>query len=146
MKRIGEPWRPGRPYRDRMGAYGIIVGRDGHLLLVDERGELQLPGGGIDPGEGPVQALHREAREETGWRLGGLRRLGAFQRYVYLPDYGFWARKVQHIFLARAVRPLGPPSEAWHVPLWMSPGDAARKLDVEGDREMVHRAIHARLI
>lgn len=146
MKRIGEPWRPGRPYRDRMGAYGIIVGRDGHLLLVDDRGELQLPGGGIDPGEGPVQALHREAREETGWRLGTLRRFAAFQRYVYLPDYGFWARKVQHIYLARAICSLGPPLEDWHVPLWMAPADAAEKLDVEGDREMVRRAILRGLI
>jgi 8-oxo-dGTP pyrophosphatase MutT (NUDIX family) len=51
MRRIGEPWLPGKPYKDRMGAYGIIVSRDGQLLLVDERGELQLPGGGIDPGE-----------------------------------------------------------------------------------------------
>ena len=146
MRRIGEPWLPGKPYRERMGAYGIILGRDGHLLLVDERGELQLPGGGIDPGEGPLQALHREVREETGWRVGDLRRLGAFQRYVYMPDYGFWAHKVQLIYLARAVVPLGPPTEGWHVPLFMKPRDAAERLDVEGDREMVRRALRLGLI
>ena len=146
MKRIGEPWLPGKPYRERMGAYGIIVGRDGYLLLVDERGELQLPGGGIDPGEGPVQALHREAQEETGWRIAGLRRLGSFQRFVYMPDYGFWAHKVQQIYLARAVIQLGPPTEGWHVPLWMKPAEAARLLDVEGDREMVSSAIRQGLV
>ena len=146
MRRIGEPYRPGKPYRDRMGAYAIIAGRDGMLLLVDERGELQLPGGGIDPGESPVQALHREVQEETGWRITGLRRIGAFQRFVYLPDYGFWARKAQLIFLARAVRPLGPPTEDWHVPLWMDPWTASRRLDVEGDRTMVRAALDRGLI
>ena len=146
MKRIGEPWLPVRPYRDRMGAYAIIVGADGALLLVDERGELQLPGGGIDPGESPVRALHREVQEETGWRIAEPMRLGAFQRFVYMPDYGYWARKSQAIYLARAVRPLGPPTEGWHQPVWMAPEDAVRKLDVEGDREMVARALWLGLI
>lgn len=146
MRRIGEPWRPGKPYRDRMGAYAIIVGRDGNLLLVDEEGELQLPGGGIDPGESPVQAMHREAREETGWRISELRRIGSFQRYVYIPQYTMWARKSQLIFIARAVRPLGPPTESWHIPLWMAPEVAAERLDVEGDRHMVRKAIQSGLI
>ena len=146
MQRIGEPWRPGRPYRDRIGAYAIVVAADGMLLLVDDEGELQLPGGGVDPGESPVQALHREVMEETGWRIAGIRRLAAFQRYVYLPDYGYWARKVQLIHLARAVRRLGPPTEHWHLPFWMAPGDAAAKLDVAGDRAMVRRAIGLGLI
>ncbi|MEM1299223.1 MAG: NUDIX hydrolase [Pseudomonadota bacterium] len=146
MIRIGEPWLPGKPYRDRMGAYAIVVGQDGALLLVDERGELQLPGGGIDPGESPVQALHREIMEETGWRIAEPRRLDAFQRFVYMPDYGYWARKAQLIYTARAVRPLGPPTEDWHQPLWMLPEDAARHLSIKGDREMVAQAMKLRLI
>ncbi len=129
-----------------MGAYAIIVGRDGNLLLVDERGELQLPGGGIDPGENPMQALHRETREETGWRITGLRRLGAFQRFTYMPDYEMWAHKRQLIYLAQAVRPLGPPTEGWHQPLFMPPDVAARRLDVEGDRHMVSEALARGLI
>jgi len=146
MKRIGEPWLKGRPYRDRRGAYAIIVGRDGHLLLVDERGELQLPGGGIDPGEAPLQALHREVMEETGWRIAEPCRLGAFQRWVFMPDYDLWAHKIQLIYTARAVRPLGPPTEGWHLPVFMPPAQAARSLDVEGDREMVRLAIRLGLV
>lgn len=146
MRRIGEPWLKNTPYRDRMGAYAVIVGRDGNLLLVDERDELQLPGGGIDPGESPIRALHREVQEETGWRIATPRRLGAFQRYVYMPDYGYWAHKVQLIFIAQAVRPMGPPTEDWHVPVWMAPADAGRKLDIEGDRAMVSHALRRGLI
>lgn len=138
MRRIGETVRPGISYRDRRGAYGLIL-RGGKLLCVWQEDELQLPGGGIDPGESPLQALHREVREETGWRIGGLDggpplRLGAFQRYVWLWDYKYWARKVQTIYLARAVARLGPPLEPGHRPVWLSPEEAARQLHVEGDR------------
>lgn len=146
MQRIGEPWQSGKPYRDRLGAYGIIQARDGTLLCVDERGELQLPGGGIDPGESPLRALYREVIEETGWRVAYPRRFGAFQRFVYLPDYGYWARKSQAIYLAQAVRSLGPPTEDGCQPVWMAPDVAARKLDVEGDRVMVARALRLGLI
>ena len=69
-----------------------------------------------------------------------------FQRFVYIPQYSMWARKSQLIFVARAVMPLGPPTEAWHIPLWMPPDVAARRLDVEGDRFMVQKAIRLGLI
>ena len=146
MRRIGEPWRPGKPYRDRIGAYAIIAGGDGHLLLVEQDGELQLPGGGIDPGESPLRALHREVREETGWRIGAVRRIGAFQRFVWMPEYLIWARKVQLIFLARAIAPIPGPIEQGHIPVWSSPDTAAETLDVAGDRAMVRHAIHQGLI
>ena len=145
MRRIGEPWAPGRPYRDRPGAY-VLALREGRLLAVRQDGELQLPGGGIDPGESPVRALHREVREETGWLVAAPRRIGCFQRYAWLRDYGYWARKVQAIYLARAVRRLGPPTEPGHVPVWLDPRRAARALDIEGDREMVRVALARGLI
>jgi len=146
MRRIGESWRADTLYRDRRGVYAIIVGADGCLLLVDESGELQLPGGGIEPGESALQALHREVMEETGWRIEPVRRFGAFQRYLWLPDDGYWARKIQSIYLARAVRPLAPPTEDWHQPLWMASEEAARRLDVAGDRAMVNHALALGLV
>lgn len=145
MRRIGESWRPGIAYRDRIGAYGLVL-REGRLLAVWQRGELQLPGGGIDPGEQPIAALHREVREETGWRIAGPAggpplRIAAFQRYVWLWDYEYWARKVQLVFLARGVARLGPPEEEGHVPVWLVPAEAARRLHIAGDRVTVAAAI-----
>jgi len=144
MRRIGESWAPGIAYRDRPGVYAIAL-RGGRLLAVWQDGELQLPGGGIDPGESPLAALHREVIEETGWRIAGAdggppRRIGAFQRFVWLTDYHYWARKVQAIYLARAVVPLGPPTEAGHVPVWLSPREAERRLHIAGDRAMLAEA------
>lgn len=145
MRRIGEAWLSGKPYRDRPGIYAIIRGPGG-LLCVDQEGELQLPGGGIDPGEQPIAALHREVWEETGWRIGDPIRLTGFQRFAFLPDYQYWARKTQAIYLARAIRRLGPPQEEGHMPMWLSPDEAQHRLSVEGDRWAVGLARRLGLI
>ena len=154
MERIGAPWRPGRPYRDRIGVYAVVVGRGPRggvrLLCVRQetptKSELQLPGGGVDPGEHPLPALHRELREETGWIVGQPRRIGAFQSFSWLWDNRYWARKVHLVYLVRAVRRDGPPSEPGHEPLWLAPEAAARRLDIPGDRAIVHRALRQGLI
>ena len=46
-----------------------------NLLLTHQNApepEFQLPGGGIDPDEHPIKALHREVMEETDGSLIGL--------------------------------------------------------------------------
>jgi 8-oxo-dGTP diphosphatase len=142
MRRFGEAIVPGQRYRERPGAYAVIL--DGGDVLVTEqtapRLEFQLPGGGIDPGEGALAALHRECLEETGWRIRPLRRLGAFQRYAYMPEYDRWARKVCHVWLARPVMRVGPPKEAGHTAVWMPVATALLMLASDGDRHFLRLA------
>jgi 8-oxo-dGTP pyrophosphatase MutT (NUDIX family) len=45
---------------------GVLIHEDRVLLLLNERGEWDLPGGRPDPGEDHRVALEREVREETG--------------------------------------------------------------------------------
>lgn len=45
---------------------GVLVRRGRVLLLRNGRGEWELPGGRLDDGEAPEEALVREIREETG--------------------------------------------------------------------------------
>ncbi len=136
MRRFGEAVRPDRTYRTRPGAYGVI--RDGGDVLITEQAEpvreFQLPGGGIDPGEGALRALHRECLEETGWRIAVLRRLGAFQRYTYMPEYDLWARKICHVYLCRPVLRVGAPVEPGHAAYWMPLATAVRQVGNDGDR------------
>jgi 8-oxo-dGTP diphosphatase len=143
MRRYGDPPVPGRAYRQRLGAYAVI--REGGDVLVTEQDapehEFQLPGGALDPGEGAVRALHRECLEETGWRIQVLRRLGAFQRYAWMPEYGIWARKVCHVYLARPVLRLGPPAEPGHRAIWMPIPTAIALVANDGDRAFLRAAI-----
>jgi len=45
---------------------GVLIAADCVLLLLNERGEWDLPGGRPDPGEDHDAALRREVREEAG--------------------------------------------------------------------------------
>lgn len=141
IRRFGEKPQAGQRYLMRHGVYAILPLRD-QLLLTwqdDPHYELQLPGGGIDPGESPIHALHREVMEETGWSVASPRRLGAFRRFTYMPEYDMWAEKLCHIYVARPVRRIGPPTEADHTPMWSDPTLAIEKLYNEGDRYFVSR-------
>ncbi|WP_171230133.1 NUDIX hydrolase [Ruegeria sp. HKCCA4008] len=136
IRRFGETPETGRKYTRRVGVYALLP-RGGQLLLTcqTEPGpDLQLPGGGIDPGESPISALHREVYEETGWHVANPRRIGAFRRFTYMPEYDLWAEKVCLIYRARPVRRKGPPSEAFHEALWMEAADAVELLGNDGDR------------
>ncbi|MEX5597818.1 NUDIX hydrolase [Pseudophaeobacter sp. C1-32P7] len=141
IRRFGKPPEAGRSYRLRPGIYALLP-RDGQLLLtcqMDPGPDIQLPGGGIDPGESPLPALHREVYEETGWSIAAPRRLGAFRRFVFMPEYDLWAEKLCHIYMARPLRRLGPPLEPGHEALWMPAGEAVTHLGNPGDRHFVAR-------
>lgn len=121
LPRLGVPPRGERTYQRRPGAYALLV-RGDHVLLTrktDGTRERQLPGGGIDPGESQIAALHREVAEETGWTIGQPRRIGAYRRFAWLPDYGFWAEKICHIWLARPIIRHGAPTEPNHCADWV---------------------------
>lgn len=135
MRRFGDPARAATRYTTRPGVYAMLV-RDGAVLLTRQtspRPEFQLPGGGIDPGETPLMALHREVFEETGWTLATPRRLSVHRRFTWMPEYGLWADKVCTIYLARPVRRRGPPAEEGHSAVWVPAGTAAGLVASPGD-------------
>jgi 8-oxo-dGTP diphosphatase len=136
IRRYGEPVDPARRYRLRPGVYAILP-KGGDLLLTfqaEPRPEIQLPGGGIDRGEDPVRALHREVYEETGWHIAAPRRLGAYRRFTYMPEYDLWAEKLCQVWLATPTRRIGPPVEAGHTALWATPAEALRLIENDGER------------
>lgn len=135
IRRFGAAVRPNISYKLRPGAYTVLV-RNGRVLLTHQEGpkpEYQLPGGGIDPGEHILPALHREVLEETGWRIANCRRLGAFRRFTYMEEYDLWAEKICHIYTARPSRRVGTPIEAAHTAIWTTPEEAVELLANEGD-------------
>lgn len=141
IRRFGTPPKQDADHKLRRGVYALLPMGD-ELLLTFQGGmfdEFQLPGGGIDPGESPLRALHREVLEETGWTIATPRRVGAFRRFCYMPEYDIRAEKLCEIFVARPVRRLGPPREPDHEAVWMNAVDASRLLANAGDRHFAAR-------
>ena len=135
IPRFGPPPSRELTYTLRPGAYAILP-RAGKVLLtsqIQDPDDIQLPGGGIDPGESPLQALHREVLEETGWVISKPRRLGAFRRFVFMPEYDLMAEKLCHIYVAFPCMKKSEPTELDHVIQWATPEKAAQILGNAGD-------------
>ncbi len=69
----------------------IAVDAEKNVLLVKQYRQpvdkdlLEIPAGGIDPGESPEEAVKRELREETGYLPNRIEKLGGFYT---VPGYG----------------------------------------------------------
>ena len=146
IKRIGEAPQRGQSYKVRAGAYAILPIKRRFLLTaqITDIVDIQLPGGGIDPCESPLQALFREVREEIGWSISKPRRLGAFRRFVFMPDYDLWAEKICHIYVAHPARYIHAPSEPDHETLILDTDDALAALGCDGGRSFLARYVGGR--
>ena len=121
-------------YRPRQGAYGILL-RDGRIAVVQvgyTKFTYDLPGGGIDEGETPEQALKREYLEETGLevKVGGL--IAEFNHYMVHDDgtpYNNHARVYEVEFVAE--RPQAKVEDD-HELIWLPPLEVIKRLKREG--------------
>ena len=100
--------------------------------------QWEFPGGKIQPGETPEQAVTREILEELGVLATPLERLGETRhRYAH-------GLEVELVFIRCALASHEfRPSEAVHEIRWAEPGSIDQRTLLEADREFV-RALAAR--
>ncbi len=141
MRRFGDKIQPDIRYIDRPGAYAVLE-RGGRILLTHQahpRPEFQLPGGGVEAGETPIRALHREVMEETGWRVDIRARLGCYQRYTFMVEYNLWARKICHVFACRPTRQVSQDLEEHHENHWVAVDQAMQFISNPGDQTFLRQ-------
>lgn len=131
---FGQP-EPGRSYPDRPAAF-VILPRDGLIAVARVTfegggGRLDLPGGGLDPGESAEDAAVRECGEEVGLRV-------AVEAEVARADHFFTNEdgssvNTRGIFFAARLEAEAAELkiEDDHALEWMTPRDALIGLDRE---------------
>ena len=126
-------------YRDRPCVYAIAYNDSGELLVARARGNLMLPGGGIDEGETAEDALHREVLEETGWRIDNLRPVAQANEYMISKRKDRATNKLAQFFRVDARGQLHAPLEDDHQPLWIPRKTAINDLHHQFFRWAVER-------
>ncbi len=100
---------------------------DGLIAVVRTPSGVFLPGGGLEQGEDPGQAVQREVAEECGFILKNVTQLGKAIEIVYSSDEGTCFEKVSTLFEAHLDR-LVPRGEPDHELTWLTNSEAASML------------------
>jgi 8-oxo-dGTP diphosphatase len=89
---------------DRPGSYAIMPrGQEIVLVRIISWGKYFLPGGGIEAGEYPEEALLREIQEETGFLVSALEKICEAAEYVYSPVVGTYLNKQGLYYTAKII-------------------------------------------
>jgi 8-oxo-dGTP diphosphatase len=128
---FGDP-EPGRTYRDRPAAFGIVE-RGGEIALVriekpNHPAWIDLPGGALDPGEDARQAVVREFGEEAGLKVEPREAYAhADQRFINTDGEAFNNRGT-FFTLTLLSEDAGLKIEDDHALVWLAPADALVRL------------------
>lgn len=89
------------PYT-RYGARGIVARSDGKIALFykAKMNEYKLPGGGIDPGEQPIDAFKREIMEEVGCEICNIKPLGYTEERKGKTNF----KQISFFFIAKFIK------------------------------------------
>lgn len=115
----------GQRYVVRPSAYAVIRNDRGHFAVVATPWGRFLPGGGLQPGEIPEQAIVREALEECGLLVRPGSRIAVAVQLVYSIEEHTYFEKPSVFLGAIVERANLPTSESDHQLLWVSAETAA---------------------
>ena len=130
-----ESAKAGVAARSHIIAKALVIGPDGTVLVLrrspddeDAPGRLDLPGGGIEPGESYVEAVAREIQEESGITVSvkDLTLGYAFTRYDELKNL----QRIRLLYVAHVVDPAVQLSHE-HDAYWWRTLDELEKLFAE---------------
>lgn len=113
--------RIGRNAPIRLTVTAVLPDEQGRFLLVRraDNGQWVLPGGGVDSGERVVEAVVREAEEETGIHVMPVNLIGIYSDPNVIISYEHGARKYQVVSIMFLCEPMhGEPHTTEETTAW----------------------------
>ena len=122
----------------RPSAYALFAGADGRVAVVKTERGYFLPGGGVEPGEAPAEAVAREVSEECGLlvRVGSWTVRAVDLVYSPLEKTHFEKRS---FFFDADIEGLGVAASAQNGPHWLAVDVAAQRLAQSSHRWAIMR-------
>jgi 8-oxo-dGTP diphosphatase len=129
---------PEADYRQRPGAYAVILNGQGQFASVRWRDTFLLPGGGVEPGESLEETLSREVREECAREVIIGQFLGSAVQYFTNENGRHWEFQCSY-FQAQ----FGPSlaSDPEHELIWLNVAEASNLLAHEVHSWAINLAI-----
>lgn len=135
----------GVTYSERPSAYALILNSNKELAMLKTQRGYYLPGGGIEAGETPVEALEREVIEETGYLLSIHRSLGRANQFIYSRSRAAHWKKIGHFYMATLVKKISTPIETDQELIFMPINNAVEFLTQEFQAASVNKFLNAQM-
>lgn len=120
-----------KEYKERPAVYALIVNERNEVAVVQSRGRLLLPGGGMEGDETRQECLERECAEELGYDIAITSYIGCAVQYLISFLTGEPMKISGYFYRADLVRPNGRKSEPDHELVWLPPEEAAPRMFTE---------------
>lgn len=121
----------GITYRERIGAYALIVSSNSEIALVRRDNNYFLPGGGVEKDETYEECLKRECSEELGYNIEVAQYVGKLSHYTKAIRREEYLKLVGHVHIANLLDSNSLKVEEDHELVWVPIREAAEKMQEE---------------
>lgn len=133
-------------YRERIGAYALIVNPDNEIALVRRDNNYFLPGGGVEEDETYEECLKRECSEELGYNIEVAQYVGKLSHYTKAIRREEYLKLVGHVHIANLLNSNCLKIEEDHELVWVPIREAAEKMQEEFQAHAVREYIRQKAV
>lgn len=136
----------GITYRERIGAYSLIVNPDSEIALVKRDNNYFLPGGGVEKDETYEECLKRECSEEIGYNIEVVQYVGKLSHYTKAIRREEYLKLVGHVHIANLLDSNSLKVEEDHELVWVPIREAAEKMQEEFQAHAIREYIRQKAV
>ncbi len=133
-------------YKDRVGAYAIILNEDNNLLTVKTDKGYFLLGGKIESNENYKDCIKRECIEEAGLEVEVKEFICKASKYTFIDSLKSYIHAIGNFYTAEVKGEISEPIEKNHQLKWIRRDEYHEKLYLEHQVWAIDKAIDLKYI